>query len=113
MPSPDRYPGTPDGRYFVVKGRLWRSSNPALAPAQRQELVERLMRARRHVGAALKARDGAAERAARAEVDAAKQALGERGPVWWDDGAPDFNRRMATNTPYAAWFAALGDDTQP
>lgn len=107
MPSSDRYPATPDGRYFVVKGRLWRASNPALAPEVRQALVERLMTARRQVGAALKARDAAAERAARAEVDAAKQALGERGPVWWDDGAPDYNRRMAVNTPYAAWFAAL------
>lgn len=25
----------------------------------------------------------------RARVDAAKHGLGERGPVWWDDGAPD------------------------
>ena len=43
--------------------------------------------------------------AARAEVQAAKEALGERGPVWWSDGTPDFNRKMARNTPYAAWFA--------
>lgn len=41
--------------------------------------------------------------AARAAVDAAKVALGERGPLWWGDGAPDFNRRMARNTPYAEW----------
>jgi len=40
-------------------------------------------------------------------VDAAKHALGERGPVWWTDGAPDFNRRLVANTPYAAWYAAL------
>jgi hypothetical protein len=40
-------------------------------------------------------------------VDAAKTALGERGPVWWSDGAPDQNRRMARNTPYADWYAAL------
>jgi hypothetical protein len=33
-------------------------------------------------------------------VDEAKQALGERGPVWWD-GSPDLNRRMAKNTLYA------------
>ena len=32
--------------------------------------------------------------------------LGERGPVWWTDGAPDFNRKLARNTPYARW--ALG-----
>ena len=44
---------------------------------------------------------------ARAAVDHAKRALGERGPVWWTDGAPDLNRRMAANTPYAAWYAAL------
>ena len=43
---------------------------------------------------------------ARAGVDAAKVALGERGPVWWDDGAPDFNRHMAKNTPYKEWADA-------
>jgi hypothetical protein len=101
------YPTTPDGRYFVVKGRLWRTSNPDLSPDERQELVDRLMAARRQVGVAVKAGDAAAERAARADVDAAKHALGERGPVWWTDGAPDYNRRMAVNTPYAAWYAAL------
>lgn len=46
--------------------------------------------------------------AARARVDAAKRAFGERGPVWWTDGAPDYNRRMAANTPYAEWFGSLG-----
>ncbi len=107
MPSPEKYPTTPDGRYFVVSGRLWRASNPNLAPEERQQLVDRLMKARREVAAALKARDGNAERAARKAVDEAKRALGERGPVWWDDGAPDFNRRMVGNTPYAAWFSAL------
>jgi len=107
MPYADRYPTTPDGRYFVVRGRLWRTSNPGLAPEERQRLVDALMKARRDVAAALRARDGNAERAARKAVDAAKRALGERGPVWWTDGAPDFNRRMAANTPYADWFAAL------
>ena len=101
------YPHTPDGRYFVVKGRLWRTSNPHLAPEERERLVKRLMDARREVGHAKKAGDLIAERAARSQVDAAKRALGERGPVWWDDGAPDYNRRMAANTPYAAWYAAL------
>ena len=41
-------------------------------------------------------------------MDAAKRGLGERGPVWWTDGAPDYNRRLARNTPYAAWYAAEG-----
>jgi hypothetical protein len=107
MPSSSHYPGTPDGRYFVVKGRLWRTSNPALPPDERQRLVDRLMDARRRVGAAKKAGDADAERAARALVDEAKRALGERGPVWWTDGAPDYNRRMVKNTPYAGWYAAL------
>ncbi len=48
-----------------------------------------------------------AESAAHDAVHQAKLALGERGPVWWADGAGDFNRHMARNTPYAEWFAAL------
>lgn len=43
-------------------------------------------------------------RAARDRVQAAKVALGERGPVWWSDGAPDLNRHLAKNTPYAQWW---------
>ena len=91
-----RYPVTPDGRYFVVRGRLWRTSNPALPEVERAELVQQLMAARR-------TRD-------RVETDRAKRALGERGPVWWDDGAPDFNRHMARNTPYADWYARVSED---
>ncbi|KGF81676.1 hypothetical protein IA69_10390 [Massilia sp. JS1662] len=107
---PTRHPVTPDGRYFVVAGRLWRMSNPHLDSATRQALVDRLMRARRQVGVAKKAGDAQSERRARDDVDAAKRALGERGPVWWTDGAPDYNRRMAANTPYADWYAALPAD---
>jgi len=110
MPNARQYPTTPDGRYFVVAGRLWRTSNPGLAPDVWQELVDELMRARRQVGIAKKAGDTDAERAARSAVDAAKRALGERGPVWWTDGAPDLNRRMAANTPYADWYAALASN---
>ena len=80
---------------------MWRASNPALPEAERQRLVDRLMDARRAVAAAKRAQDAAAESAARAQVDAAKFALGERGPVWWDDGAPDYNRHLVKNTPYA------------
>lgn len=39
-------------------------------------------------------------RAARRAVDAARVALGEPGPVWWTDGAPDFNRRLRKYTLY-------------
>ena len=101
------YPTTPDGRYFVVRGRLWRKSNPALSDTERQRHVNALMDARRAVGVARRAHDKDAEAAARAHVDRAKHALGERGTVWWDDGAPDLNRHMARNTPYADWFASL------
>ena len=101
------YPRTPDGRYFVVRGRLWRTSNPALSDAERERHVSELMTARRAVRTALADDDATALKAARASVQAAKVALGERGPVWWDGGAPDLNRHMAKNTPYAAWHAGL------
>ncbi|WP_188941172.1 hypothetical protein [Nakamurella endophytica] len=100
-------PVTPDGRYIVVRGRLWRRSDPRLTPEERQDAVDRLMTARRAVGTARRRGDTAALTAARADVDAAKRALGERGPVWWDDGAPDLTRHMAHTTRYAAWWAGL------
>ncbi len=101
------HPVTPDGRYFVVRGRLWRMADPSLSDEQREALVAALMQARRGVATARRWQDPAAEAEAHAQVDRAKHALGERGAVWWQDGAPDYNRHMARNTPYAAWFAAL------
>lgn len=98
---------TPDGRYIVVRGRLWRAANPALPEELRSTLVNQLMQARRSVKAALVSADAQALRQARAAVQATKVELGERGPVWWTDGAPDCNRRMAKNTSYAAWFDNL------
>lgn len=100
-------PVTPDGRYIVVRGRLWRRSDPGLSPEARERLVRDLMSARRSVRAALAADDAEGLAQARRAVDRAKVGLGERGPVWWDDGAPDLNRRMARNSVYADWFAAL------
>jgi hypothetical protein len=101
----DQHPETPDGRYFVVRGRLWRRSDPKLSEEARSRAVSELMAARRAVRATK--RDPSARSEARAQVDAAKKTLGERGPVWWDDEAPDYTRRMAKNTPYADWFASL------
>lgn len=97
-------PITPDGRYFVVRGRLWRTSNPHLEPETRKRLVHDLMKARRDVASALKANDAAALKNARSRVNAAKIALGERGPVWWDDGEGDLNQKHVTTTRYAEWF---------
>jgi hypothetical protein len=96
---------TPDGRYIVVDGVLWRRTDPRLPEARRQELVRELMAARRAVG---RAATDAERRLARARVHAAKVALGERGPVWWDDGAPDLTRHKAANTPYRDWFERRG-----
>jgi uncharacterized Zn finger protein len=79
-------------------------SDPSLPHERREALVRQLMDARRR----LRGRLSAQERAeARRHVDEAKTALGERGPVWWTDGAPDYNRKLAKNTPYAEWFAGL------
>lgn len=97
---------TPDGRYLLVRGRLWRTSNPNLSVQARQALVNELMDARRAVAAARRAEDEADLSRARRRVDAAKRGLGERGPVWWTDGAPDLNRHMAANTAYASWANA-------
>lgn len=102
-----KYPTTPDGRYFVVRGRLWRTSNPALDPATRESLIKELMAARRAVGVAKRKADPQAEAAAHLAVDRAKIALGERGPVWWADDAPDLNRHLARTGPYADWYASL------
>jgi uncharacterized protein len=75
---------TPDGHYVIIEGRRWRASDPALPEARRRALVRELMSARSAVGWAKRRRDADAERAARERVDAAKVALGERGPKWWD-----------------------------
>jgi len=84
-----------------VRGRLWRASNPHLSETERQRHVDALMAARRAVREAKD--DPEAMTRARADVHAAKVALGERGPAWWSDGAPDYNRKLARNTPYAEW----------
>ena len=99
---------TPDGRYIVVRGRLWRAANPNLDEGRRTRLVHALMDARREVAAAGRAKDAGRLATARRAVDAAKTALGERGPAWWTDGARDFNSHLVKNTPYADWYSALG-----
>ena len=99
-----RYPVTPDGRYFIVKGRLWRCTDPRLPEDERQRLVRALMKARGDVRRAKQQDDDVLLKDARARVHENKLALGERGPVWWTDGAPDYNRRKVENTPYRAWY---------
>jgi hypothetical protein len=100
-------PVTPDGRYFVVSGQLWRCSNPSLDEQERQRLVSDLMGARRAVKAAKASGDPREMTLARASVHAAKVAIGERGPVWWTDGSPDLNRHKVENSSYADWYRSL------
>ena len=82
-------------------------ANPSLVEVERADLVGRLMAARRAVRGPKEAADREAEADARRAVDEVKRTLDERGPVWWDDGSSDLNRRMAKNAPYADWFAKL------
>jgi len=72
---------------------LWRASNPSLADDVRERLVHESMDARRAVAHARREEDVDAEVRAHDEVDRVKRALGERGGIWWTDGAPDFNRK--------------------
>ena len=66
---------TPDGRYLVVRGRLWRCANPGLTEEERRRLVDALMDARRAVAAAKRREDAGALVEARAAVDAAKRGI--------------------------------------
>ena len=52
-----KHPVTPDGRYFVVRGKLWRLANPALSAAVRSALVRELMAARSAVRLAKLSKD--------------------------------------------------------
>jgi hypothetical protein len=60
---------TPDGRYFVVRGRLWRMAKPDLPDQEREALVKALMSARRAVRSARAGGDETAEACAHAAVD--------------------------------------------
>ncbi len=83
-PQPGR---SPDGRYLVIDGRRWRASDPSIPDPLRSELVGELMAARRAVrdaGRGAQGRDETATALARARVQDAKVALGERGEPWWE-----------------------------
>jgi hypothetical protein len=98
---------TPDGRYHVIQGRLWRAPNPTLPPEAKVRHMRELLNARRALKTAKASGDATAITAARRQVAAAQAGLGERGRVWWKDGAPDFNRTLVKNSPYADWFARV------
>jgi len=89
----DRPELTPDGRYLVIAGRRWRASDPAIPEARRQELTRVLMAWRREVR---RSRGSVDEGAARAGVQAAKVALGERGTPWWEQSDDERQARWTT-----------------
>jgi hypothetical protein len=93
----DRATPTPDGRYVVVDGRRWRATDPAIPEDRREELTRTLMAWRREVR---RARGTPDEAAARAGVQAAKVALGERGTPWWEQS--DDERRARWEAEVAA-----------
>lgn len=105
----DKPARTPDGRYIVVDGVLWRATRSDLPEAEAARLRQLLGKARSDVAKAKRLRDEELMRDARRRVHAAKVALGERGPVWWTDGSPDMNRRRIENTPYAGWWRERAD----
>jgi hypothetical protein len=92
---------TADGRYVVIDGRRWRATDPELPEDVAAQLRRQLMSARRAVGAALRAQDPVAERAARDRVQRAKTALGERGTPWWE---------QTSDERLARWEAGLEEE---
>ena len=103
---------TPDGRYHVIQGRLWRAPNPTLPAESKVRHMRELLNGRRALKSAKAAGDEDAIAAARRLVARAQVGLGERGNVWWNDGAPDLNRTLVKNSPYADWFARVAPPTQ-
>jgi hypothetical protein len=89
---------TEDGHFLVINGRRWRATDPAIPEDVGARLRRALMSARRDVGAALRA--GQDPSPARARVQVAKVALGERGTPWWEQ-TPDQRRRR--------WEQGLGE----
>lgn len=93
---------TPDGRYFIVNEILWRCTNPNLSEHERQALVKELMTLRRRIRDTKN--EPEAQRKARYELNEVKIKLGERGPVWWDDGVPDLTHHKVKGSIYEKWF---------
>jgi hypothetical protein len=76
--------GVEDDHFFVVDGRHWRRTDPAIPEDLAARLRSHLGRGRNAVGRAKRAGDEAAVAAARKRNGLAKHGLGERGPEWWD-----------------------------
>ncbi len=82
MAAQERPATTEDGHFVVISGRRWRATDPAIPEDVAAVLRRALMAARRDVGTAL--RNDRDPVPARARVQQAKVALGERGVPWWE-----------------------------
>lgn len=88
---------TDDGHHLIIDGRKWRATDPAIPEQRRAELVRILMAWRREVR---RAKGTADEASARAGVQAAKVALGERGtPPWWEQSEAQRRARWEAEVP--------------
>jgi hypothetical protein len=88
---------TEDGHFVVIDGRRWRATDPSIPEERRTELVGLLMSWRREVR---RTKGTDEEPAARAGVQAAKVALGERGdPPWWDQTEAQRRDRWQVEVP--------------
>ncbi len=90
-------PTTEDGHFVVISGRRWRATDPAIPEEVAAVLRKVLMAARRDVGSAL--RSGQDPAPARARVQAAKVALGERGTPWWEQTLEERRQRWEQGLP--------------
>ncbi|WP_144713128.1 biopolymer transporter Tol [Curtobacterium pusillum] len=92
-------PAEPDDHFFVVDGRRWRRTDPALPEDVAAALRSHLGRGRNAVKQAKRAGDDEALAAARHRNGLAKHGLGERGPEWWErpeaDRIADARRAVA------------------
>ncbi|WP_410808933.1 hypothetical protein [Micromonospora sp. 067-2] len=82
MAEAERPATTDDGHFLIISGRRWRATDPAIPEHVAAALRRALMAARRDVGRAK--RRGEDPASARARVQTAKVALGERGTPWWE-----------------------------
>jgi hypothetical protein len=96
---------TPDGRYVVIDGRRWRATDPAIPEDRRAELTTVLMAWRREVR---RTRGTEGEAVARAGVQAAKVALGERGQPWWEQTEDQRRNRWEAPVPVPAENGSAG-----
>ena len=87
---------TEDGHYLLIDGRRWRATDPSIPEDRRAELTRILMSWRREVR---RTKGSPQERTARAGVQAAKIALGERGTPWWEQTDAQRRARWQADVP--------------